>query len=159
MTDSGARRSHYETRQQRAVLHTLAQATGFLSAQALHARLRQAGHTIALTTVYRALRTYADSGRVDTTHSATGEQLFHVRSKPGHSHYLLCHVCGDSIPIGACTVEEWAATTAAEHGFTDIHPVIELTGRCPACPTSTAGESRARPRHHGGRGASPEATA
>jgi Fur family ferric uptake transcriptional regulator len=159
MTDSGARRSHYETRQQRAVLHALAQATGFLSAQALHTHLRQAGHTIALTTVYRALRTFADSGRVDTTHSAAGEQLFHVRSKPGHRHYLLCHVCGDSIPIDARTVEKWAATTAAEHGFADIHPIIELTGRCPACPTSTTGESRTRPRHHGGRGTGSEATA
>jgi Fur family ferric uptake transcriptional regulator len=72
------------------------------------------------TTVYRALHIYADTGRIDT----------------GRSHYLVCRVCGLSVPIDATVAQDWAADTAADNRFTDIHPVIELTGRCTACATS-----------------------
>ena len=46
-------------------------------------------------------------------------------------------VPNQNVPIDADTVENWAATTAADHGFTDIHLVIELTGLCPACTATT----------------------
>src|SRR5438445_7191651 len=137
MTANGARRvHHYETQQRRAILHALARAPGFLSAQALHARMHAAGHTIAPTTVYRALHVYADTGRIDSTYDATGEQLFHLGPDTGRSHYLVCRGCGLSVPIAATIAQEWAAATAADNEVTDIHPIIELTGRCPTCTTS-----------------------
>ena len=134
MTANGARRvHHYEAQQRRAILHALAHAPGFLSAQALHARMHAAGHTIAPTTVYRALHVYADAARIDGTYDATGEQLFHLGSDTGCSHYLVCRGCGLSVPIDAAVAQEWAAAIAADNGFTDIDPVIELAGVCPAC--------------------------
>jgi Fur family transcriptional regulator, ferric uptake regulator len=137
-----AGRRYYDTRQRRAILRALAKAPGFVSARTLHARLRQAGHPVALTTVYRALNAYAETGRVATTHNPGGEQLFHLATDPQHSHYLVCRTCGDSVPVDADTVEHWAAATATEHEFTDVHPVIELTGRCPACDHSGRGDAR-----------------
>lgn len=137
MNANRARRAHQETRQQRAVLHALTQAPGFLSAQALHAHMHLAGETIALTTVYRALRILADAGHIDTIHDATGQQLFHLGPAPGGGRYLVCRGCGRSEPVDAGTAQDWAAATAADHGFTDIHPVIELTGLCRACTAST----------------------
>ena len=117
-------------------MRTLAQAPGFLSAQALHARMHLAGETISLTTVYRALRVLADAGRIDTIHDPVGEQLFHLGTV-GRSRHLVCRDCDQNVPIDADTVENWAATTAADHGFTDIPLVIELTGLCPACTATT----------------------
>jgi Fur family ferric uptake transcriptional regulator len=137
MTANGARRGRYQTRQRRAVVRTLAQAPGFLGAQALHARMHLAGETISLTTVYRALRVLADTGRIDTIHDPVGEQLFHLGTV-GRSRHLVCRDCDQNVPIDADTIENWAATTAADHGFTDIHLVIELTGLCPACTASTS---------------------
>ena len=133
---NGGRRGHYETRQRRAVLHELAQAPGFLSAQALHAHLRQAGETIALTTVYRALHVLADAGRLGSIYDAAGEQLFHLGLSPGRDHYLVWRACDASVSIDSETAEDWAATIASDHGFTDIHLIVELTGLCPACITS-----------------------
>jgi Fur family ferric uptake transcriptional regulator len=103
----------------------------------LHAQLRRNGHAIALSTVYRALRIYADDGRIDITHDPAGVQLFHGRPIPGHGHYLTCRACGDSTPINADVVEKWVAATAARHGFVDSHSIIELTGLCPACNLRT----------------------
>jgi Fe2+ or Zn2+ uptake regulation protein len=40
-------------------------------------------------------------------------------------------------PSTPTPAEDWAATTAADHGFTDIHLIVELTGLCPACTAST----------------------
>jgi Fur family transcriptional regulator, ferric uptake regulator len=132
MTASGARRGRYQTRQRRAVVRTLAQVPGFLSAQALHARMHLAGETISLTTVYRALRVLADAGRIDTIPGPAGGQLFHLGTA-GRSRHLVCRDCDQNVPADAGTVEDWAASTAADHGFTDIQLVIELTGLCPAC--------------------------
>jgi Fur family ferric uptake transcriptional regulator len=70
MTANRTRRGPHETRQRQAVPHALAQAPGYLSAQAPHTHLRQAGETIASTTVYRALHILADAGRIGSTHDA-----------------------------------------------------------------------------------------
>ena len=122
-------RTPYETRQRQIILRALATAAGFLSAQALHEHLRLAGERIALTTVYRALHSYARAGRIDTTFDAAGEQLFHA----GRGHYLVCRACGRAISIDASTVTDWAEAQAADHGFIDVHPIIELAGLCPEC--------------------------
>ncbi|HEY0805948.1 MAG TPA: Fur family transcriptional regulator [Pseudonocardiaceae bacterium] len=123
----------YQTRQRRAVLRALAQEPGFVSAQVLHARLRLAGDTVALGTVYRALHALADAGDIDATRTATGERLFQYCTQPGCTYFLMCDHCGIRIPLDACPVQEWAATVAARHGFTDINLVVEITGVCPAC--------------------------
>lgn len=132
-------RGHYDTRQRRAIVHALAQVPGFVSAQQLHARMRQADHTIALTTIYRALRIYADAGLIATTHDASGQQVFQLGPGSAGSHYLVCHTCGDSVPVETDIVQEWAGATAAAHSFTDIHLIVELSGRCPACNADASG--------------------
>lgn len=127
-----AGRAPYETRQRQVILRALANAADFLSAQALHEHLRQAGERIALTTVYRALHSYARVGRIDTTFDTDGEQLF----RAGRGHYLVCRTCGHSVPVNADEVTDWAAGEATEHGFGYIRAIVELTGLCPDCATT-----------------------
>jgi Fur family ferric uptake transcriptional regulator len=103
MTANRTRRGPHETRQRQAVPHALAQAPGYLSAQAPHAHLRQTGETIALTTVHRALHILADAGHIGSTHDAAGERLFHLRVSPGRGHYLVCRDCDGSVSIDTDT--------------------------------------------------------
>ena len=49
------------SRQRSAVQAELARATAFRSAQEIHASLRESGHRIGLTTVYRSLQSLADA--------------------------------------------------------------------------------------------------
>jgi Fur family transcriptional regulator, ferric uptake regulator len=138
MTDRGGRRGPLQTRQRRAVFRALVQVPGFVSAQDLHVRLRHAGDTIGLATIYRALHTLAAAGHIDTTRAATGEQLFQYCAHPGCLYFLVCHRCADHIPLDVDPVEEWASTTAEQHGFTDLNLIIEITGLCPSCALSEA---------------------
>ncbi|MBO0771727.1 MAG: transcriptional repressor [Actinobacteria bacterium] len=130
------------TRQRRAVLRCLASHPGFVTAQALHARLRSGGEQVGLTTVYRALRALTTAGLLDTAHDPAEGQLFRIRpghGQHGHQHYLICRTCRRSVTITSAAIERWAAAAGRRHGFTDVQHVIELTGVCGACQSHAEG--------------------
>lgn len=120
------------TRQRAAVLAVLAEADDFLSAQDLHARLRAAGQSVGLSTVYRTLQALALSGDVDMLQSADGEARYRTCSS-GHHHHLVCRSCGRTVEVRNPTVERWAARVGAEHGFVDVSHTLEVFGVCPDC--------------------------
>jgi Fur family ferric uptake transcriptional regulator len=125
------------TRQREAILRSLTEQAGFVSAQTLHTRLRTSGERIGLSTVYRTLHALAGAGLVDVVRDApppaSSGQLFRARPTNGHQHYLVCRSCGHSVTITSPAVERWAIGIGREHDFTDVHHVIELTGQCADC--------------------------
>jgi Fur family transcriptional regulator, ferric uptake regulator len=138
----------HRTRQREAILQSLTDHPGFVSAQTLHTRLRAGGEHIGLSTVYRTLHALARAGLVDVVRDApppaTGGQLFRARPSDGHQHYLVCRDCGHSVTITSPTVESWATGIGHDHDFTDVHHVIELTGLCADC-RSTGQDPRDTP--------------
>jgi Fur family ferric uptake transcriptional regulator len=125
-----------QTRQRRAVLRCLASDPGFLTAQALHARLLTAGEHTALATVYRTLHALTKAGLADTARYPADGQLFRLR--PGrrlhsHQHYLICRSRRRAVTVTSAAVERWAAELGRHHGFTEVQHVIEATGVCAAC--------------------------
>jgi Fur family ferric uptake transcriptional regulator len=120
------------TRQRGAVGALLADVTDFASAQDLHAKLRERGERVGLTTVYRALQSMADAGEIDVMRLPSGEQLFR-RCSRGHHHHLVCRACGRTVEVEGPAVEHWADRVADQHGFTDISHTLEIFGTCPAC--------------------------
>ena len=120
------------TRQRSAVSDLLDDTDEFRSAQDLHEELRRRGEGIGLTTVYRTLQTLADSGTVDVLRTDSGEAVYR-RCSAGHHHHLVCRECGSTAEVEGPTVESWARSVAAEHGFTDVSHTVEVFGRCPDC--------------------------
>lgn len=123
------------TKQRTAVQEILGDVNGFRSAQELHQLLADRGNSIGLATVYRTLSKMAAAEEVDTLLNSDGETLYR-RCSDGHHHHLVCVNCGKAEEISARAVEIWAQETAAEHGFTDIHHTVELSGRCRDCSAS-----------------------
>jgi len=121
------------TWQRQAVRDALGDAGGFVSAQDLHAALRSGGSPIGLATVYRALADLAGEGDADSLQSVDGESLYRACESSAHHHHLICRSCGTTVEIEADDVEQWAAATAARHGFTAPQHVIDVFGLCPAC--------------------------
>ena len=121
------------TWQREAVREALRRDDGFVSAQALHALLREGGSPIGLATVYRALADLASAGEADSLQSPEGENLFRACSSSGHHHHLICRSCGLTVEIEAHAVESWAKEVAAEHGFTGAQHVVDVFGLCAAC--------------------------
>lgn len=124
------------TRAQRAVLDTLTTATGFVSAQEIHARLREEGRSIGLTSVYRALQTLAEQNEVDVLRTPGGEATYRRCGSDRHHHHLVCRTCGAAVEVEAPAIERWVAQIAAKHGFrVDAH-TLEVSGQCPKCAAS-----------------------
>lgn len=124
------------TWQREAVRTALAERSDFVSAQRLHAQLREEGSTIALATVYRALTDLVASHEADALQSPEGENLYRACASSGHHHHLICRRCGHTREIAADPVETWAAEVAAEHGFTQPQHVVDVFGLCPACASA-----------------------
>ncbi|WP_336923601.1 Fur family transcriptional regulator [Aquipuribacter sp. SD81] len=126
---SPARRN---TRQRAAVVAALQATEEFVSAQDLHATMREGGERVGLATVYRSLQQLSDDERVDVRRGEDGEALYRLCST-GHHHHLVCRVCGATVEVESSAVERWASRLAAEHGYTDAAHTVEVTGTCPRC--------------------------
>ncbi|WP_439564951.1 Fur family transcriptional regulator [Microcella sp.] len=120
------------TWQREAVRAALAEREGFVSAQALYAALKDAGSSIGLATVYRALADLAEEGDADALQQE-GEALYRACTPGSHHHHLICRTCGLTVEIEARAVEEWARQIAAQHGFTRAEHVVDVFGLCKAC--------------------------
>lgn len=120
------------TWQREAVRAALAESASFVSAQALHAALRDGGSTIGLATVYRALSDLAEEGDADSL-TQDGEALYRACTPDSHHHHLICRRCGTTVEIEARAVEEWARSVAREHGFTAAEHVVDVFGLCAPC--------------------------
>jgi Fur family ferric uptake transcriptional regulator len=121
------------TRTERAVLDVLSGAEAFVSAQELHARLRAAGGSAGLSSVYRALRALEQAGEVDARTADDGETRFRRCGTNGHHHHLVCNGCGTAVEVTAPAVEAWARRTAQHHGFVLDQHTVELSGWCASC--------------------------
>ena len=120
------------TRQRRAVQELLDDLDEFSSAQEIHARLRDEGSTIGLTTVYRTLQSLALDGQVDVLRPDDGEARYR-RCTTAHHHHLVCRECGRTLEVDSPAVEQWADEVAGQHGFTDITHTLEIYGTCGDC--------------------------
>ncbi|MFT4229502.1 MAG: transcriptional repressor [Microbacterium sp.] len=126
------------TWQRERVREALAGARGFVSAQALHATLREENTGIGLATVYRALSGLAAQGEADSLQSPDGEALYRACRTPGHHHHLICRACGLTVEIEATDVEHWAHRTATLHGFTEAEHIVDIFGLCTSCARRVA---------------------
>jgi Fur family ferric uptake transcriptional regulator len=90
---------------------------------------------VGLTTVYRHLQTLVDLGRVDMLRTTEGEALYRRCDTEHHHHHLVCRRCGKAVEVEGQAVERWAATVAAEHGFSDVDHTVEVLGTCGDCAT------------------------
>jgi Fur family ferric uptake transcriptional regulator len=122
------------------VREALGDASGFVSAQSLHATLRHENTGIGLATVYRALAGLAAQGEADSLQSPEGESLYRACTSPGHHHHLICRSCGLTVEIEATDVEQWAHQTAAQHGFSEAEHIVDIFGLCAACAQARASE-------------------
>lgn len=123
------------TKQRAAVAAVLVEIGDFMSAQDLHARLRDQGQSVGLATVYRTLQAMAADGGVDMLRNSDGEAVYRQCSI-GHHHHLVCRGCGRTVEVrGPAAVESWTDKVSAENGFSDVHHTLEIFGLCTPCTT------------------------
>lgn len=121
------------TAQRREVIDALGRVQGFVSAQDLHGLILKNGGTIALATVYTQLKRLAENGDIDLVMTDRGETLYRRCVIDVHHHHLSCRVCGAAVEVDAPDLERWASDIAANHGYHELHHVLELNGICSTC--------------------------
>lgn len=127
LRDAGLR----ATRQRLTVLESLRGRPDAVTAQDLHAELRQAGEPVGLTTVYRTLTALADAGFLDGF-ARDNEQAFRLCGD-GHHHHLVCEVCNAVEEIASTDVERWVATVAKRNGYQVTGHRADIFGICASC--------------------------
>ena len=129
------------TRQRAAVVAVFDELEGFHSAQEVHARMRAAGDTIGLSTVYRAVQSLVEDGRLDSIRTDSGEVVYR-RCSSQHHHHLVCRSCGRTVEVAGPAVERWADRVADDHGFVDVSHTLDIFGTCSACVGVVVGSER-----------------
>lgn len=121
------------TAQKEAIREALKDSKDFVSAQALHRQLLDAGMKIGLATVYRQLNNLASEGLADTIRMG-GEQMFRDCGEDSghHHHHLVCEQCGKTVDIEPPS-EAWFRKIATANGFTVNRHVLEVFGTCSQC--------------------------
>ncbi len=125
--DAGLR----HTAQRTLILALLGARAETLTAQNLHARLRDDGHAVGLKTVYRTLHALVDAGILHTF-PRHGELAFR-RCGPAHHHHFICRHCGHVEDLVADEVERWVASIAQRPGYTVHSHRADVYGTCPSC--------------------------
>jgi Fur family ferric uptake transcriptional regulator len=120
------------TRPRTLVLAELMREEDDLTAQALHARLRERGERTGLATVYRTLTILAGEGAVDALPHHPGELCYRWCGNE-HHHHLVCSRCHRVVEVAGCELDPWLDKVSAEHGFVATGHRLEVAGVCAGC--------------------------
>jgi Fur family transcriptional regulator, ferric uptake regulator len=122
-----------ETQPRTVVLSVLLEASVPLTHKEVYKKIVQKKVSINLTTVYRILQKFADSGLIHTHVYSGGVVLCeHPRTK-GHHVLLCCKQCGvtkECLDSSLCKQE---SVIANKFGFSSIEHKSELVGLCSLC--------------------------
>jgi Fur family ferric uptake transcriptional regulator len=120
------------TPQRLLVLTALAAESDDATAQTIYRRLRDGGHAIGLSTVYRALALLSERGVVDELAHRPGEACYRLCS-PGHHHHLVCSSCHRVDELEGCDLDDWLGRASRRRGFSPTSHTLEVVGLCADC--------------------------
>ncbi|HEY7195922.1 MAG TPA: Fur family transcriptional regulator [Gaiellaceae bacterium] len=120
------------TRPRALVLAELMREQDDLTAQALHGRLRDAGESTGLATVYRTLSLLSGEGAIDVIPHHPGELCYRWCGDE-HHHHLVCSRCHRVVELGDCELDEWLDRVSREQGFVATGHRLEVAGVCENC--------------------------
>lgn len=89
-----------------------------------------------VSTVYRTLNTLTEKAILIRSVRQDGK-AYYALPKKGHSHRLVCDLCGKVIPIDTCPLGELEENLENKTGFRITGHSLEFTGLCPSCVDKT----------------------
>ena len=120
------------TAARQAILQTLVDSGGHITADELAARLQANASGVGRMTVYRTLELLSELSLIRPIFQGTGAAHY-VLMDDGHHHHLICSVCHKVFEFEDCVLEEIEKLICSRHGFQVQSHLLELYGRCPNC--------------------------
>lgn len=120
------------TKSRKAVIEVLEKAHMPISAEEVFIRIKEAGHTTNLSTVYRTLDLMENKGLINKTIMNDSKARYELTGE-GHRHHLICTGCHKMVPIDICPIEKLEQDVIKETKFDITGHKLELYGLCPEC--------------------------
>ena len=130
------------TRQRRAVLDAVAEASSSVSPLQVFDAARARCPELGLTTVYRTLEVLSEIGALRRVHGPDHCEAF-VSAGAAHGHTVVCARCGGVQEFTDCHMQSVVDAAAEQTGYRITEHFLQLSGVCPACAaagTAPAGE-------------------
>jgi len=135
------------TRQRRAVLDVVAEASSSVSPVQVFDAARERCPELGLTTVYRTLDLLSEIGALRRVHGPDHCEAF-VPAGAAHGHTVVCSRCRQVMEFTECDMRAVVDAAARQTGYRITEHFLQLSGECPAC-----GERAERARRTAGGGA------
>ncbi len=120
------------TSQRRLLLDILWQADGHLDADELFRRAKLKEPHISLSTVYRNLRLFKESGMITERHFVEEHHHYEVTPQSDH-HHLICLGCGQVVEVNSDQIDNKAQEIGTKHGYEVVRSDLHIEGYCSNC--------------------------
>jgi Fe2+ or Zn2+ uptake regulation protein len=128
LSDTGLR----ATSQRAVILDIIKQSQDHLDADEIYRRARRREPRISLSTVYRTLQRFKDTGLVEESHF--DESHHHYEPKPrGKHHHLVCLKCGQVVEFDFDLQRHIKENVPETAGFDVRQLELRMTGYCADC--------------------------
>ena len=133
------------TRQRRAVLDAVAEASSSVSPVQVFDAARERCPDLGLTTVYRTLELLSEIGALRRVHGHKHCEAF-VPAGATHGHTVVCSGCGRVTEFTACDMHAVADAAAEQTGYRITEHFLQLSGLCAACNAGVDGRGHVSDR-------------
>jgi Fur family ferric uptake transcriptional regulator len=120
------------TRQRRAVLDAVAEASSSVSPVQVFDAARERCPELGLTTVYRTLDLLSEIGALRRVHGPDHCEAF-VPAGAAHGHTVVCGRCGRVMEFTDCDMQAVVDAAARQTGYRITEHFLQLSGECAAC--------------------------
>lgn len=121
------------TKKRQEILRLFAENQRYLSAKYIHQQLAKDYPTMSYNTTYRNIYDFVDEGLLEAT-EYNGEQMFRINcwncDHGHHHHHFICTVCGRTIPLDACPMDQ--VNTDLSQVEIEWHR-FDVFGKCAQC--------------------------
>jgi Fur family ferric uptake transcriptional regulator len=115
------------------IIAAIKEGRGHLSADEIHARVREKYPYVDISTVYRTLELLKGLGLVTETDMGRGRLVYEFRGTERPHHHLICQGCGRTFELDHRFLEPLEETLLEEYGFEAHIHHFAVFGRCADC--------------------------
>ena len=119
------------TQQREAILAAFLEASGHITSEEIHNRVRVGHPNIGYTTVYRTMKLLCEAGLASERHFEDGVTRYEIEHE--HHDHLVCLLCGKIIEFECEMIEKTQLEIAQSHRFRVLRHRHELYGHCADC--------------------------
>lgn len=136
------------TKQRGAILHFLENSPDPVSAEEIFVLLKPSFPQLALSTIYRNLERFTESGILQRINFEDG--VIRYALAKGHDHYLICTGCSKKIKLDDCPLSPLEMQLAHKTGFQIERHSLTIYGKCPDCQKKKTAHNKSEAKNEKG---------